>query len=141
MISINVSELIWTVINFLLLLFLLNRFLFKPVTTFMADRQARIDAGLRKEQDAKDEIEKNNERLLEEKARSREEARQLLTRNTEELEAYSAETLREAKKTAVQNRKEKEEALKEKQEKTGEELRQSAPELAAILAERLLDEE
>ena len=46
MISINISELIWTVINFLLLVLLLNRFLYKPVISFMENRQARIDAGL-----------------------------------------------------------------------------------------------
>ena len=53
MISINISELIWTVINFFLLMFLLNRFLYKPVISFMEKRQARIDAGLQEEQDAK----------------------------------------------------------------------------------------
>ena len=48
MISINISELIWTVINFFLLLFLLNRFLYKPVISFMEQRQARIDATRKK---------------------------------------------------------------------------------------------
>ena len=68
MISINISELIWTVINFFLLMFLLNRFLYKPVISFMEKRQARIDAGLQEEQDAKTCIEKNDERLQEKKA-------------------------------------------------------------------------
>ena len=138
MISINISELIWTVINFFLLLFLLNRYLYKPVTKFMADRQARIDAGFREEQDAKAFIEKNNEDLLEEKAKSREEAKQILAQSAEELEKFSAETLQEAKKNSGQNRKQMEVALAEKQEKTGEQLRKAAPELAAILTERLL---
>ena len=31
MLSINISELIWTIINFFLLFFLLKRFLFDPV--------------------------------------------------------------------------------------------------------------
>ncbi len=141
MISINLSELIWTVINFFLLLFLLNRFLFKPVTAFMANRQARIDAGLREEQAAKEDIEKNNERLQEEKAKSREEAKELLARNSEELEKHGAEALQEARLASVQNRKQLEEALADKQEKTGEQLREAAPELAAILTERLLGEE
>lgn len=141
MISINLSELIWTVINFFLLLFLLNRFLFKPVTTFMADRQARIDAKLREEQDAKARIEENEERLLEEKTKSREEAKQMLAKNAEELGKQNAEALQEAKKASVQNRKALEEALARKQEMTGEELQKAAPELAALLTERLLGEE
>ena len=75
MISINISELIWTVINFFLLLFLLNRFLYKPVISFMEQRQARIDAKLREEEKAKARIEENDARILDEKARSREEAK------------------------------------------------------------------
>ena len=75
MISINISELIWTVINFFLLLFLLNRFLYKPVISFMEERQARIDAKLREEEEAKARIEENDARLLDEKAKSREEAK------------------------------------------------------------------
>ncbi len=138
MISINVSELIWTVINFLLLVFLLNRFLYKPLVTFMEDRQARIDAGLQKEQDAKDCIEKNDERLREEKAESQEEAKKLLAQNAEELEKHSSETLKEAKKASVQERKASEERLAAKQEQTAEQLRTAAPELASVLAERLL---
>ena len=141
MISINISELIWTVINFFLLLFLLNRFLFKPVTSFMENRQARIDAKLKEEQDAKAVIEENDERLLEEKARSREEAKTILAQNAEELETRNAETMQEAKKASVQNRKTSEEALAEKQKRTAEQLRTETPELAALLAERLLSGE
>ena len=141
MISINISELIWTVINFFLLLFLLNRFLFKPVTSFMENRQARIDAKLKEEQDAKAVIEENDERLLEEKARSREEAKTILAQNAEELEKRNAETMQEAKMASVQNRKTSEEALAEKQKRTAEQLRTETPELAALLAERLLSGE
>ena len=36
MISINLSELIWTIINFFLLMFLLKRFLYTPILRFMA---------------------------------------------------------------------------------------------------------
>ena len=141
MISINISELIWTVINFFLLMFLLNRFLYKPVISFMEKRQARIDAGLQEEQDAKASVEKNEERLREEKAESREEAKKLLRQNAEELEKHSAEMLKEAKTAAVQERKESEEALAAKQEQTSERLQAAAPELASVLAERLLGEE
>jgi len=141
MISINISELIWTVINFFLLLFLLNRFLYKPVISFMEQRQARIDAKLREEEEAKARIEENDARILEEKARSREEAKKLLALNAEEIEKHNAEVLQEAKKASVQNRKDSEEALSQRQEKTAQQLHEAAPELAAMLAEKLLSEE
>ena len=141
MISINISELIWTVINFFLLLFLLNRFLYKPVISFMEQRQARIDAKLREEEEAKARIEENDARILDEKARSREEAKKLLALNAEEIEKHNAEVLQEAKKASVQNRKDSEAALFQRQEKTAQQLHEAAPELAAMLAEKLLSEE
>ena len=93
MISINISELIWTVINFFLLFFLLNRFLYKPVISFMEGRQARIDAKLREEEEARARIEENDARLQEEKARSREAAKKILAENAEEIEKNNAEVL------------------------------------------------
>ena len=141
MISINISELIWTVINFFLLLFLLNRFLYKPVISFMEQRQAQIDAKLREEEEAKVRIEENDARILDEKARSREEAKKLLALNAEEIEKHNAEVLQEAKKASVQNRKDSEAALSQRQEKTAQQLHEAAPELAAMLAEKLLSEE
>lgn len=39
MLSINFSELFWGIFNFFLLLFLLNRFLYKPLIKFMDDRK------------------------------------------------------------------------------------------------------
>ena len=140
MISINVSELIWTVINFFLLMFLLNRFLYKPVITFMENRQARVDAGLQKEQDAKTAVKENDERLEKEKAESREEAKQLLKKNAEELEQHSAAMLKEAKEAAALDRKVSEEALAAKQGQTAERLQTAAPELASVLAGHLLGE-
>ncbi len=141
MISINISELIWTVINFFLLLFLLNRFLYKPVIQFMTERQARIDAGLRKEQDVKASIAENEERILADKARSREEAKQLLAEAKEEIERHQAEVLCEAKQTVLQNTRDAETVLDEKREETAKELLSATPELAALLAKRLLSEE
>ena len=105
MISINLSELIWTVINFFLLLYLLNRFLFKPVISFMNERQAYIDVRHKEEEDAKAAIEANNARIQEEKTKSREEAKQILAQSAEETEARKAEAMQEAKKDIAQYRK------------------------------------
>ena len=44
--SINISELIWTVICFFVLLVVLKKLLFDPLVSFMAARDARIKDGL-----------------------------------------------------------------------------------------------
>ena len=43
--SINISELIWTVICFFVLLVVLKKLLFDPLVSFMAARDARIQVG------------------------------------------------------------------------------------------------
>ena len=92
MLSINISELIWTVINFLLLLFLLRRFLYRPICRFMDARQARIDAGLEKERAAQDALRAEEARQDEEQQEARARAKSLL----QQTETVTAEESREA---------------------------------------------
>ena len=47
--QISVPEFILTIISFFLFMFLLNKFLFKPVLSFMDARKARIDEALPRE--------------------------------------------------------------------------------------------
>ena len=54
MLSINISELIWTIINFFLLYFVLKRFLFTPVCRLLDERQEKIDASLNEEKQAQE---------------------------------------------------------------------------------------
>ena len=78
MLSINISELVLTKISFFILLFLLNKFLFTPVSKFMAERQARLDASLEKEREASGEVAENEQRIEAEKAAKRDEAKAIL---------------------------------------------------------------
>ena len=139
--SINPSELIWTVINFFLLLFLLKHFLYTPVLRFMEDRQARMDAKLNEEKQAQAKVEENDARLLSEKAKSREEAKRILAQSGDELEKRHAEAMSQALAASSQVLKDGEAALSEQREKTAEALRTATPELAELLAKRLLNEE
>lgn len=65
MLSINISELLLTVLSFFVLMFLLNKLLFKPVIRFREQRQSRMDESYRQEKLAK-----------EQQAQAQEEARQ-----------------------------------------------------------------
>jgi len=134
------SELIWTVISFFLLMFLLKRFLFTPVMRFTEERQARVDEKLRKEQEAREQAAANDERFLTEKAKCREEAQQLLKQSAEERDKRHAAALTEAKSVAAQALKDGETALDLRAEKTADRLQEATPELAELLTKRLLSE-
>ena len=141
MLSINISETIWTVINFFLLFFLLKHFLYTPVLRFMEKRQAGIDAKLNVERDAKTQVAENEERLLTEKEKSREEAKNILAQTGEELDRQRAAAIAEAKAGAAQALKDGQAALTAKREITADKLHDAAPELAELLANRLIDGE
>ena len=74
MLSINVSELIWTIVNFFLLYFLLKRFLYDPITRFMDARRERLDEALEKEREAQARVAENDEQIEQEKELRRAEA-------------------------------------------------------------------
>lgn len=141
MLSINISELIWTVINFFLLLFLLRHFLYKPICEHMDARQARIDAGLEKEREAKAALQAVDARQAEEEAAAREEARALLRRTEEEDLQESGETLLEAKRGVREREGKKREQMQEQIRQEHERLTGAEPALAASLAKTLLGEE
>ena len=136
-----VSELIWTVINFVLLMLLLRRFLFRPILRVLDRRRAGLEEKLRVEQDALAQAEENRGRLQAEKEETREEARQILSRSAGERDARHTVALAEARTEAERTRKAGEAALEKKREQEQERLREAAPELAEILARRLLDED
>ena len=136
--SINISEVIWTIICFFVLLFVLKTFLFGPLTRHMDARRARIDAGLdeaRRADQAREEARlaadenwhaRTDEadamvkegKLLDEKQRAR---------ALEEARDQSARALREARSQTDREEEEAREAVSRK-----------GDELARTLADRLL---
>lgn len=141
MLSINFSELIWTIINFFLLFFALKHFLFKPLLRFMDARQAKIDAGTEAERQARAKLDENAQDLAEQKAETRRQARAILDEAAAQDAKRAAEVYAKASEAAKTLWETEEERLKEHQARESEELRTSEPELAALLAAQLLGEE
>ena len=76
--SINVSEVIWTIVCFFALLFVLKKFLFDPLIRFMEQRQAAIDQGLERGRDAQRKKDENDAALREKWRERSVEVKQLL---------------------------------------------------------------
>lgn len=140
MLSINISELIWTVINFLLLLFLLRRFLYRPICEFMDARQARIDEGLNKERAAQDALRAEDARQDEEQQAARAQARAMLQQAEAQTAEENAQTLLTARQDARAAEGPARERLQADSRREEEFLAAAEPALAALLAQRLLQE-
>ncbi len=139
MLSINVSELIWTIVNFFLLYFLLKRFLYTPIVRFLDARQARLDEAEKKEAEARAAADEIDRQIEEQKALRREEAAEILAEAQKADAEQSRQSFAEAKEAAARALEDANAALRAEQERERASLASDTPELAAMLAERLLD--
>lgn len=140
MLTINVSEVVLTVINFFLLYFLLKRFLYEPLIKFMDERQARIDAGVALKKQALDTVKESEARMEAELLESREEATRIIADAKAAADAAHAELcekLRESRLEAMRENEVRVDALR-REEST--ELDMKSRELAGLLAAKLLSE-
>jgi F-type H+-transporting ATPase subunit b len=78
--GVDVFKLAFQVVNFLLLLWLLNRFLFKPVLRMLDERSERIRRGLEDAEQARRERENAEQERLATLAEARREANDILVR-------------------------------------------------------------
>ena len=139
MLSINPSEVIWTILGFLALLFLLDRFLYKPLVSFMDERKARIDAGLDEEGAVLSALEEEAQSLEREREETLQEARKELLAEKGRNEDRHAEAIRTAKQTASESLERGKSEAEELRSQTSHEMEQRRDELAERLARRLLD--
>ena len=139
MLSINVSELIWTIVNFFLLYFLLKRFLYTPVVRFLDARQARLDEAEKKEAEARAAADEIDRQIEGQKALRREEASAILSEAQKADAEQSRQSFAEAKEAAARALEDANASLRAEQERERATLASDTPELAAMLAERLLD--
>ena len=136
--QISVPEFIWTIISFFLFMFLLNKFLFKPVMTLMDERKARIDAGLEEGKKARAALEENEARLAQELAEKGSEARSVISEARSEAEKAKSETLDAAHAEAEKLHQNVRERVKAEEADAVKELDGNMPELVALLSGRLL---
>lgn len=138
MLSINLSELVLTIISFFLLLFLLNKFLYTPVLKFMRERQAKIDAGLEKERAANAEAAENEKRIEDAKTQRREEAKAILAKQRTDDGRAHEECAKQLLKDSAKERQEARVRVEAMAKDAKAKLDTEKDELANALAERLI---
>lgn len=140
MVEINLTIVV-QVIQFLILVFILNRLLFKPIGQVLAERQQKITSWEEKTQNLQEtarlNLEKYENQLTEERLKARESQEQL----TKELKEKEDENIKAVSEKAALIVAETQQALEKERERLRVELRQQAKELSQILAEKVLGRE
>lgn len=97
-IGIDWKLLIAQIINFLILLYLLKRFLYRPILNILDKRQKEVDEGLKAATHSKDIEQKMLERQKEIMKDTRAEAQNIIAVARDEAEKIKAETLKKVEK-------------------------------------------
>ena len=138
--SINVSELIWTILCFFVLLFVLKKFLLDPLLQVLDARNANVAEGLEAGRQAQLAREENDEALLQAKKDAAQQASALMQEAKSADEKARQAAVAEAKQSAAQSMRDTREQLHAEEQAVSAELEQELPALVETLAAALLKE-
>ena len=139
--SVDGPKLAFQVINFLVLLFLLNRFLFKPVLARLDERSATISKGLEDAETAARDRELARAEREAAVAEARKEANEMIARANKIAEDTRNEILTEARTDAEKVTTRAREEIVAEKERAMAELRAQVADLALSAAARLVRSE
>jgi F-type H+-transporting ATPase subunit b len=139
--GVDVWKLLFQVVNFLLLLWLLNRFLFRRVLTTLDERKARIEKGLEDAEAAARDRELARAEREAAVAEARREAQAMIARANKIAEDSRAEIVAQAREEAEKVTARAREEISAEKEKAMAELRATVADLALEAAGRLVRKE
>jgi F-type H+-transporting ATPase subunit b len=135
-----IPTIIFTIINFFILLFILKRFLIKPVNKIMDDRQNGINMSIKKakEDEEKAEISRNEkEQLLHE---SKVKGREIVEEYKVNAQKISQEIIDEAKKESIIIMERSKVEIEREKQKAESEVKKQVIDLSLILSEKALEQ-
>lgn len=136
--SINVSEVIWTIVCFFALLFVLKKFLFDPLLRFMEQRQAAIDQGLERGRDAQRKKDENDAALREKWRERSVEVKQLLAEGKTADDRERAWVLESTQKEINKALQEANQRIEQERRQMCADAQEQLPQLVSMLAQQLL---
>ena len=137
MLTINISELLLTILSFFALMFLLNKLLFKPVISFRAQRQKRVEGCHEQERQAEEKLAETRRELDERRALSLKEAENILVQGRTQAQAEADRTTRQAHAEAESTMRRAEDEARSLREAGGKAIEEKRRQLAQSLADRL----
>lgn len=125
-------------VNFILLVLLLYRLLYKPVRTFLDNRTAEIEGQIRAAEENQAASIALRQQLEEQAKDSRRQARKFLDEATKRAEVLQAEMLQEAREEAAAIIRRAQEVTELEKAKAWAELKEQVAELSLLLASKVI---
>lgn len=139
--DISLNQIIMAIINFLIMIAVLNKFLYKPILKVLDDRKATIQGDLNEAQQSKVDAEEIKQEYQEQLKGARRESQEIITRATKLGDESKESLIRQAKlETEKISAKAKEDIEREKS-KAISEVRDEVANLSISIAEKILGQE
>ncbi len=111
------------IINFLILVWLLKRFLYRPIIDAMDDREERIQARMQEADDKKEEAEEEKKRFHQKQKEFDNERDELRKKAEEEVEKWRENAMNEAKEDVNEKQEKWQDAIRDEQDEFFDDLR------------------
>jgi F-type H+-transporting ATPase subunit b len=139
--GINFGLLIAQIFNVILLVWLLSRFLYRPVLNMLNERTRRIQESLHDAEQVKEQLAHAKQDYDAELARARQEAAAILAQAQERAKLQEQEIIAQARQEADRVRAEAREQSQQEREQLLRDLKNQMAELVTLAASRVLGEE
>lgn len=137
--GINAKLLIAQIINFLILLFLLSRFLYRPIVKMLDERSKKIEKSLSDAEKIEAELketEVRNQKILEE---THNQAKQIIAEAKTGASEEAKKIIAEAEKRSIQLKDRTVKEITDEKEKAKREIKQEAANLIALATEKVTE--
>ena len=140
-VSVNLWQIIISLLNLLILFMILKKFLYKPVKKVLAERQAIVDNSLKNAKKAEKDAIKAKKTYEEKLVAAQTEANEILKEANKKAEKRSDKIVANAKKKADDIVRQAQNDAKLEKQKAQSEIRHEITEVSALLTEKLLERE
>ena len=139
--GINWGLLIAQIFNVVLLVWLLTRYLYRPVLNMLNERTRRIQESLRETEQVKEQLARANQDYDQKLAQARQEAAGILAQAQERAKLQEAEIIAQARQEADRIRSDAREQAVQERDGLMRDLKNQMADLVTITASRVLGEE
>ena len=140
-VSLTPWTMIFEVVNLLIVMLILKKFLFKPVNAVLEQRQAEIGGMYQKAEDAQKEAQALKQAYDERRAGARKEADELIVAAQDSARRRGDEIVEDARDEAVQLRRRAEEDIELQKRKALREARDELADMAVDIAGKVVERE
>jgi len=137
--QINIPDVVWSIINFLVLVAILRIFLYKPIVGMLDARKNEIQEKYRQADEARNEALKMKEEYLQEMQNAKREAQEIIAKASKLGEDTKEEIIAQARESAAKLTQKAQAEIQLEKERAKAELRDEVAALAILAAGKILD--